>query len=594
MIISERELAILSLVEQFSVVSMRTISRQLPEVSVVTLRRDLARMERDGKLTRTRGGAARCATQAPTVDDGEDVSADVLILPPLTGRWARTLRAAARECGKFYLAESAPQAGGVYLGPENRKVGRELGELAAANCMTHASHAEILVITQVELSNTQERTAAFVEGFRAVFRGPVIEHIVEGRGEFDFSLRQATDAFAAYPGINVLFGVNDHAILAALEAAAARPKGSDVFAWSVGGEGDAVFDALASGGALKGVGALFPEVCGQLAIDAIARHLARPSLDDGTSPVAQAPSSDVAPMVEATPIITPFAIITARNIDDYYVREHGHWSLLGSQLNRMTEQPADAPAVLPRALTGRSVRLVLHYPGHEWYRKLASAMRTRATVLGLSFSTRQAASETEIGIRAIRRVIASAAADTVTGGEIILIDAGAAAQLFAQALGMRRSLGELTVFTNSLEVADSLAAHPRVRLHLTGGEYDPQRRCLSGAGVAASLSGLRADRAFISPDGVSPGFGLSWQAEPAAFIGRQMIGAARHVTVLADHSVVGFEASVLGARIAEVHSVITDAGTLPSQRLELAEHGLCVSIANGMRRAHRTEAPTAR
>lgn len=577
MITSEREFAILSLVEARGVVSLRTLSQHCEQVSVVTLRRDLVRMEREGKLVRTRGGATRCRTSwADTaVTDSNDMAADALVLPPLTGRWARTLREAACRTGRFFLAESAPQSGGIYVGPENALVARELGELAAKHLLLQSEKAEILIVTQVELANTRERATAFVEGFNAAFPGAVVTHLIDGRGEFDIAFRQATDALYAFPGVNVLFGVNDHAILAVLEAVdnAARSGGMSASAWSVGGEGDAVFDAMQNAGVLKAVGALFPEVTGHLAIDAIATRLS------ATRPGE--PASEGVSALSVEPVITPFAIVTRDNLHDYYFREEGHWRLIPEQMRRMTEKGAAANL---SGAAGKSVRLVLHYPGHEWYRKLASSMRTRAEELGMHFTTRQAASEIEIGIRAIRRMIAAVAALDVCDGESILLDAGATSRLLAETLAARSGLRALVVVTNSLDVMTALAEHPGISTHLTGGEYRHDGRCLIGAGVGVFLSTLRADRAFISPDGVAPSFGLSWDSEAAATVCRHFLSTAREVTVLADHSVVGFESSVHAARLDRVHTVITDVGTLPSQRVELASAGLQVILANDARR----------
>jgi DeoR/GlpR family transcriptional regulator of sugar metabolism len=98
--------------------------------------------------------------------------------------------------------------------------------------------------------------------------------------------------------------------------------------------------------------------------------------------------------------------------------------------------------------------------------------------------------------------------------------------------------------------------------------------------VGALLETIRVDKAFVSPDGISPGFGLSFEDERAALVCRRFCDAAREVVVLADHGVVGLESNVQAVRPKLFHTVFTDAGTLPSHRLELSSAGLRVIVAD--------------
>ena len=66
---------------------------------------------------------------------------------------------------------------------------------------------------------TRARCDGFLAGFEAQFSGSVEYWRVESHGSFRSSLQASLDLLETQPGINVAFGVNDHAILAALEAA---------------------------------------------------------------------------------------------------------------------------------------------------------------------------------------------------------------------------------------------------------------------------------------------------------------------------------------------------------------------------------------
>src|SRR5579883_1328892 len=268
MIKAEREARIQSILRDVGVASIHEIAKRLGRVSAVTVRRDVARLAEQGLVRRSHGGAAAPPLARPQAQsssthaasaDLDDVGA--IVLPPLEGSGAETLRLMARRRRIPFLAESAPQEGGVYLGPDNHAAGRDLGRLAGAELNGRIKSAKILVVSLEALPNTRLRSDAFLEGFREAFKGEVRHWRVDGRGAFKSALRASLDALQAHPDINVLFGVNDHSILAALEAS--ERLGRDrVHAFSVGGEGAALFEVLSAGGKLRACAALFPEFVG--------------------------------------------------------------------------------------------------------------------------------------------------------------------------------------------------------------------------------------------------------------------------------------------------------------------------------------------
>ncbi len=217
MIMEEREACILALLDEREAVSLRAIQKACPDVSLVTLRRDLARMEKNRKLRRTHGGAVRLAPVATFADtpseprtDSSVAEFDALILPPVKGAWGHTLRQQAIRRGALLIAESAPQVGGVYLGPRNFDRSRELGRFAAQQAAEKGKRAEVLLVALEGLQNTRERLEGFREGFGETFPCDVVFHRVDGRGLLKEVIRQVSDAFDAHPGINIVFGVNDH------------------------------------------------------------------------------------------------------------------------------------------------------------------------------------------------------------------------------------------------------------------------------------------------------------------------------------------------------------------------------------------------
>ncbi|WP_223476627.1 DeoR family transcriptional regulator [Oricola indica] len=557
MIKEKREELILGLLCEQSVVSLKEIAGVCDDVSSVTLRRDLVRLEEEGKLTRTRGGAKRLKAEqkgadAPIVEGASPGDFDALILPPVKGAWAHTLRQQAIRKGALLVAESAPQLGGVYLGPRNFAEAKKLGVHAAREIRAAGDRAEVLLVALEGLQNTRERLNGFREGFVEEFGGGANFRTVNGRGLLKEVMRQVSDVFDAHAEINVVFGVNDHTILATLELA--KRHDLSVSGYSVGGEGGNLFSELASGGSLRAVLALFPEVVGSVAIDSIC------TVFDGGSIGEE--------------IVTPAQVITADNLDSFYRHEDGVWQIVPD-----VRQSLEAPfSYKGPGIEGRTIGFMLHYPSHEWYRGLAAAMRRRAAELGATLVTRNAEDEVAEEIRAIKRQIAAAAADLIRPGEALLLDGGECSLYFAEAI---KEIGrDLKIYTNSLSVLECLADARNLTVYLTGGEYRASTRSLVGPSVGSLLSTIRVDHAVISPDGLSAGFGLSFDDERSALVCGRFCAAARKVLVLADHSVVGLEGSVQAARLTGEHTVITDVGTLSAHRLELSTTGSSVVVAD--------------
>ena len=555
MIAEEREAVILALLQERGVVSLQTLVDRCRGVSAVTLRRDLSRLENQGKLQRTRGGAVHIRRPNAIVMSEPDEAQrlfDGLVLPPISGRWAHTLRQQAMRRGIPFLAESAPQVGGVYLGPTNHAASRDLGMRAGREHGERSPTAELLLVALEALPNTRERVEGFLAGFTETFQGRLISHRIDGRGIFKEAMRQTKEAFRTRPTIDVVFGVNDHTILGALEVA--RGLGAPVAGYSVGGEGGALLDELACGGLLKATLALFPEVVGRLAVDTICRRFAGEEVGEA--------------------IITPAEILTPDTLADFYRHEGDQWRIRSEVLDRMCgKRLYSGPSV-----AGRSIGFMLHYPSHDWYRNLAAAMRQRCAEFGVRFAARNAEDEAAEQLRGIRRVIGAAAAAQVRPRETLLVDGGECSRYFAEAL--KTAGREATVVTNSLAVLDALVGAPGVKVLLTAGEYQPGTRSLVGPSVGALLDTIRVDKALVSPDGISPSFGLSFEDESAALVCRHFCEVAREVIVFADHSVVGLELNVQAVRPKQFHTVFTDAGTLSSHRFDLFAAGLRVVVAD--------------
>jgi len=556
MIRAERDVHILSALREAEAVSIRELVRRLRGVSEVTIRRDILRLAEQGALERTRGGARRRARMTDGEDDGskpapEIEHVDAIVLPPIAGRGANTLRMRAGRRNIPFLAESSPQEGGIYLGPDNFAAGYDLGALAARMMGEGRDIVRILLVSLEELPNTRARSEGFIRGFRSVFRGDLRHWKVDGKGDFRTALRVSLDALTAHRDIDVVFGVNDHSVLGAIEAA--DQLGLDhVRAFCVGGEGGSLFDVLAEGRRLKAAAALFPEVVGALGVDVIADALA------GKPMPAE--------------VRTPHAILTPQSLQDYYRPEGNGWVLAGKGREFIGDARPRRPGV-----EGRTIGFMPHYPAHDWYRTMARAMRERAQGYGLDVALAPPSAGIAREIEARRVEIARAAVRRIEKGDTILVNAGPVCPMLAAEL---EHVENVTVVTNSLDLMHRLAGKPGLKVILTSGEYQPAARCLVGPSLGALFETMRVDKAFISIDGISVRFGPSAADERIALAAWRFIEASRQVYVLADHSLVELDANHRIAPLAAVGELITDSGSLPTDRHAFASAGVRVAIAD--------------
>lgn len=558
MLVVERESKILILVNASGSVSVRDLA-QTCGVTEVTIRRDLQRLEARNKLKRAHGGAISkdVATGGLVVEDSPtpdiQLKADALIIAPVQNREAHALRERAKRNGIPYLAESAPQSGAIYLGPDNLEAGRSLGYWTGKAVLARGWQASVLEVTQQELANTRERSQGFAEGFRTTLDMPFPFISVDGGGVFSKSYQVALAALKLHPQTNVIFGVNDDSVLGAVQAYLELERDPTLLlAVNVGGEGTTLLEALAKDGPLAACVALFPDLVGKAAVDATVRLWAGEMLE---------PS-----------ILTPHALLTRNRLPTYYTRTAERWEFKADAVN--LAQPSPTDSALRRA-RGKSISFVVQYRTHEWYQNVAEAMRIYAEGYGVQVFARSVAEDFQSEILELKRAIGKSAAFLVEEGDTVILDTGTTTSNMIPFLAGKR----ITVITNSLEVFRQLQSYPDISIKLTGGDYDPLHRALTGRGAQLLLEDMRVDKAFIVAGGVSSAFGVSSISAEEAEVRRAMIRAARQVIVLADHTLLGHESNVRVVDLSKVDVLITDAGIAPEKDLELSQHGVHIVVA---------------
>lgn len=175
-----------------------------------------------------------------------------------------------------------------------------------------------------------------------------------------------------------------------------------------------------------------------------------------------------------------------------------------------------------------------------------------------------------------KEAIAREAADRVTDGMTIFLDAGTTLQALVPYLEPRQNL---TVMTNDLFVATTLFNYPHIRTIQTGGAIDPEIGACQGHLAARSVEIFNFDIAFISSSGWSLNRGLTAPAEEKRLLKRKVMEVSTTSTLLADTTKYGVISMVTVCPLDEIDAIITDWG-LDSQTIEhIHELGVNLTVA---------------
>ncbi len=169
--------------------------------------------------------------------------------------------------------------------------------------------------------------------------------------------------------------------------------------------------------------------------------------------------------------------------------------------------------------------------------------------------------------------IARRAAELVTDGDAILLDASSTVYYLAQFLQNRRNL---TVVTNGIEVARALAKNPSNTVILLGGVLSPEGTSVTGLLSEQILKDLHIKTAFVSCYGFSLGMGLTEIDIHEAQIKSRMIASAEKVVALIDSSKFGRVDLTPFARLEQISHIFTD-NELPPDWIEQLQRA-CVPL----------------
>jgi DeoR/GlpR family transcriptional regulator of sugar metabolism len=175
-----------------------------------------------------------------------------------------------------------------------------------------------------------------------------------------------------------------------------------------------------------------------------------------------------------------------------------------------------------------------------------------------------------------KRRVAVAAASLVRDGQTIAVTSGSTAVELAYQLVDR---SDLTVITNSLDVAQVLLDREGIQLVVLGGVVRPGMHSLLGHLTEQACREMRADTLFMGIGAISLERGLMNDYMPEILTDRVLRSMATSVVVIADSGKFDLVASALVFGLDEVDVIVTDSGVRAEVVEDLTAGGIRVIVA---------------
>ena len=181
---------------------------------------------------------------------------------------------------------------------------------------------------------------------------------------------------------------------------------------------------------------------------------------------------------------------------------------------------------------------------------------------------------------AAKRAIGAAACGLLRPRMAVFLDAGTTVLQVARYLRMAPM--PLSVFTNSLVVAQALLGVDQVQVTLLGGQLRPQNHSAVGPMAEAAIDTLWCDLLCLGATAVQPDFTLTTFDAAEASLNARMLARATRRCVLADSSKFDLTATHRVAEMAAVTDVISDAELKSSWQERLRRAGVRVTLAENV------------
>ena len=166
--------------------------------------------------------------------------------------------------------------------------------------------------------------------------------------------------------------------------------------------------------------------------------------------------------------------------------------------------------------------------------------------------------------------LARAAATVIKAGAMLFLDSGSTNLTLVEFLPED---ADLTVVTNSVEIAGAILRRQDFRLIVVGGLADPLVGGCVDAAALQTVARMRFDHAFLGACSVSAEFGIGAFHFADATFKRAILDASRHTVVLATTDKLTEQAPHQAAALSRVDTIVLEAATTAEQRSQLERAG---------------------
>jgi DeoR/GlpR family transcriptional regulator of sugar metabolism len=175
-----------------------------------------------------------------------------------------------------------------------------------------------------------------------------------------------------------------------------------------------------------------------------------------------------------------------------------------------------------------------------------------------------------------KSAIAQKAIEFINDGDTIILDSGSTTTEIAKLIcGFKN----LTVITNSLNIALILGADPEINLVVTGGEFKAPTLSLTGQKAADFFGNLHVDKLFLATAGITLKSGLTYPSISDICVKRAMIESANIVYLVADSTKIGKSSFASLGALSLIDYLITDSKINKEDVAMLNRHDIKLVIA---------------
>ena len=163
-----------------------------------------------------------------------------------------------------------------------------------------------------------------------------------------------------------------------------------------------------------------------------------------------------------------------------------------------------------------------------------------------------------------KQAIGKEAGKLVKDNETIILDSGTTTLEVARNLV---NLNNVTVITNSINIAFELLNYPNLRIIMLGGNIRPSSLSVNGPFAENNLKDLYCDKVFLGVNGVDSKLGIFTTVIEDTPLNRLMIERSKEVIVVTDSSKFYKKSFSVVAPISSVDILVTDSN-IPKDELE--------------------------